>query len=66
MNGSCLLTSFEAAVWHHRDQPQDVREQISWNGDLGHLEGDVAAITAATACYINRIRRSMVMSLRDA
>ena len=27
-----------------RDQPQDVGEQISWNGDLGHLEGDIAAV----------------------
>jgi hypothetical protein len=26
------------------DQPQDVGEQVSWNGDLGHLEGDIAAV----------------------
>ena len=27
-----------------RDQPQDVGEQSSRNGDLGHLEGDIAAV----------------------
>ena len=27
-----------------RDQPQDVGEQVSRNGDLGHLEGDIAAV----------------------
>ena len=27
-----------------RDQPQDVAEQTSRDGDLGHLEGDIAAV----------------------
>jgi hypothetical protein len=27
-----------------RDEPQDVGEQISRNGDFGHLKGDIAAM----------------------
>jgi hypothetical protein len=27
-----------------RDQPQDIGEQTSRNRDLGHLEGDIAAV----------------------
>jgi hypothetical protein len=27
-----------------RDEPQDVDEQVSGNGDLGQLEGDVAGV----------------------
>jgi len=26
-----------------RDQPQNLLEHLPWNGDLGHLEGDIAA-----------------------
>ena len=29
-------------MWQFRDHPQDVGEQISRNGDLGHLERDIA------------------------
>jgi hypothetical protein len=39
------------------DQPQDVGEQVSWNGDLGHLEGDIAAV-ARPSPFIRRERRS--------
>ena len=28
-----------------RDEPEEVDEQVSGNGDLGHLEGDVTAMT---------------------
>jgi hypothetical protein len=34
-------------IWQRaqfRDQPQDVAEQMPGDGDLGHLEGDVAAV----------------------
>jgi hypothetical protein len=27
-----------------RDEPQNVGEQIPWDGDLGHLEGDITAV----------------------
>ena len=26
------------------NHPQDVGEQVSWNGDLGHLEGDITPV----------------------
>ena len=26
------------------DQPQDIAEHVSWHGDLGRLEGQVAAV----------------------
>jgi hypothetical protein len=27
-----------------RDQPQDLLEHLPWDGDLGHLEGNIAAV----------------------
>src|SRR5499427_1131251 len=27
-----------------RDEPQNLLEHLPWDGDLGHLEGDIAAV----------------------
>ena len=36
-----------------RDYPQDVGEQVSWNGHLRHLEGKVAAMADDLRTYLD-------------
>jgi hypothetical protein len=38
-----------------RDYPQDVGEQISWNGNLRHLEGKVAAMADDLRTYLDEL-----------
>jgi hypothetical protein len=38
-----------------RDQPQDIGEQSSRNGDLGHLEGDVTAVADDLRADLNQL-----------
>ena len=43
-NNQALHVDTAAGGPQFRDQPQDVGKQISRDGDLGHLEGDIAAV----------------------
>jgi len=46
MTSECFTRALHRAAGpQFRDEPQDVGEEISWNGDFGHLEGDVATVT---------------------
>jgi hypothetical protein len=49
--GCCGVDSDRTSCWHwwrlrswFRDQAQNLLEHLPWDGDLGHLEGDIAAV----------------------
>ena len=37
------------------DHPQDIREQVLWNGHLRHLERDVATMAGNRRAHIDRL-----------
>jgi hypothetical protein len=46
-----------------RDQPQNIGEQISGNGDLGHLEGVIASVADGLCVDLDQLSGSSATSL---
>jgi hypothetical protein len=51
---------------HLRDQPQDVSEHMPRNGNLGHLEGDVAAVAYDLSADLDQYASSLCVHLANA